>query len=463
MDDSDSTPTRRDVRRAPPAVAGCRWDIVGLIALGFLTLAFQAGYIFLPTAAVLRPDGFDTVAHFAYFRWISQHPARPFAFRGSYAWVHVPFFYQWNAFVTDLVCRSGAETCANLGLKVAWFLQAVLRMGALAVLLATYRRLFRSANVAIAALVLCATSPRVFFATCIWNQDDYVFFFAVVMMYVTVASIRDGVTTRRLVTAALAAALGLHFKLTTALPTAAMLFTVLLLPARRASVACKAAVFGLVVAASVALNWTLLTTPEGRAHMTWTPSSLYESDRRNSQNLLGAYLTVNVGPLLHPEPAYVPVAPGDWTGRNSTATLAFLNLFELHGHFQGPPRTWLNLFCVWTGAPLLALVLWRAGRALLGLLHPATLALDEVYCATLVALSFAALFWFSLGLPFGWSTHPEYVLAGYPAAGALLFRQGLGGRSPAFVRSFAVLVTLHVTANLALLVHTAHYKIALSL
>ena len=87
---------------------------------------------------------------------------------------------------------------------MAWFLQAILRVGTLTVLLATFRRLFASPRAVSLAFALCALSPHVFFTTCIWNQDDYVFFFASLCMYAAVSAAVGGLTTGQIILAAAA-------------------------------------------------------------------------------------------------------------------------------------------------------------------------------------------------------------------------------------------------------------------
>lgn len=453
------------------------------LVLAVLTLGFAAAYIFLPPASVLRPDGFDVPAHFRYYLYVHARPDKALAFRSSYTWVHFPAFYRLNSAVADFTCRllqgfCGAEA-ARLqseypmwarggllrleGVRVAWFLQAILRVGALAVLLAILRRVFASGWAVSLALALAALSPRVFFTACIWNQDEYVFFFAMLCMYAAVAAAQTGLDASRILVAALAVGLGFHFKLTILIPAAAMLASFLLLRPALASRPRKAAAVAIVGLLVVAVNFELFTTQEGRDRLTWHRTSQYWKDRHNADDLAGAYLTLNPGPFLRPAPVYVPVSPSDWTGRNSAATSMVLNLFELHEHFQGPPRTWLNLLCVWSGLPLLGVVLWRMARTASAFARRRSVALPDLYSTMLIAASGAALAYMSLGFPFGWSPHVEYVIAAYPAAAILLVRQMESLRPSRLRGALYAITAVHLTANLAMVVHAARYKIAINL
>jgi hypothetical protein len=140
-----------------------------------------------------------------------------------------------------------------------------------------------------------------------------------------------------------------------------------------------------------------------------------------------------------------------------------LYLFELYDNFQGPPRTWLNLLCAWSGIPLLAVTLWRMAQIVAELCRRRAVALEEVYCASLILLSAAALIYMSLRFPFGWTVHPEYVLAAYPAAAVLVFRQLLATRRTWTAVSLYTITAVHLTANLAMIFHASYYKIALTL
>src|SRR5262249_36508407 len=298
---------------------------------------------------------------------------------------------------------------------------------------------------------LCATSPRVFFAPSIWNQDEWVFLFAALCMYVTVALLQDGFGWTRLVVAALAAAVGFAFKQTIVIPIAAMLLVLLLRPQGRAAFATRAAAVGLVVVAVITVNWRLFTTADGLARIGWTTTAPLPRYVLNSQKLVEEYFTVSPGPLLHPEPIY-RLAESPY-GANSLVTCAYLYLFELYEYFQGPPRTWLSLVCVWAGTPRVLVVLWRAAGAVRGLGRASSTAtLADFYCATLVILSAAGLLYFSLGLPLGWTGHPEYILAAYPAAAILVLRAllALTDRLLPF-HLLGGIVILHVAANIAMI------------
>jgi 4-amino-4-deoxy-L-arabinose transferase-like glycosyltransferase len=349
------------------------------------------------------------------------------------------------------------------GVRVAWFLQAVLHVGALSIFLLTLRRVFASGWAVGLAFALAALAPRVFFTTCIWNQDEYVFFFATFCTYAAVAAAAAGLDAYRILLAAVAVALGFAVKLTISIPAAAMLGFFMLLPEERAPRVRKVAVVALVALLVFVVNFQLFTTPEGRERLTWHRMSQYWKDRHNGDDIVGAYLTLNPGPFLRPEPIYVPQSPSDWTGRNSFTTSMVLHLFELNAHFQGPPRNWLNLLCVWTGLPLLGVVLWRMARTAVDFARRRIVASADVYCATLVFLSGAALLYMSLRFPFGWSPHVEYVIAAYPAAAILLVRQIWATDSPPVRAALTATSVAHVAANLAMIVHAADYKIALSM
>ncbi len=429
--------------------------------LAVATIAFQAAYVFLPGAAVIRDDGYDTLSHFHYFSYVHDHPGQGLSYRGSYTWVHFPTFYELNSAIANVVCRFASYAdCVTEGVKIAWFLQAVWRLGALAILWATFRQIFGAGWVAALALALTTLSPRVFFSTCIWNQEEFVFFFAVLCMYFTVAVLQRGLTWSRQIGLAVAVAAGFHFKQTIVIPAAAALFALLLLPRPRASWGRKLATIGLVAMLVIAGNWSLFFTPGGRDRIMWHLTTQYPRARRNSQDLLKAYLTVDPGPLLHPEPIYVPLSEKNMAGTNSTTTGMILYTFELFDHFQGPPRIWLNLVCSWSGIVLLVVVAWRIVRVTITWWRRRG-PLTEVYCAVLLGCSFVAMTYISLGFPYGWAPHPEYVLAAYPAAVVLIIRHLQDLDSKAVRVALWSVVTVHLAANALMVLHAAYYKTAL--
>jgi 4-amino-4-deoxy-L-arabinose transferase-like glycosyltransferase len=426
-----------------------------------LTLGFQAAYVYGPEAGVLRKDGYDVMAHLAYFRFVRQGLQPALAFRDSYVWIHFPAFYQWNSLFADLVCGRGGglSPCMWDGVRLAWFFQAVLRVAALGLLFLTFRRLCARPWVAAAALALAATTPRMFFTTCIWNQDEYVFFFAVVCMYLTVAAVQSGLSWPRVLAMGLAVGLGFAFKLTILIAAMPMCLTLLLLPRAQATPVRKLAALGWIALCVVAINWELLTTRDGLERVFWTGKTQYAHRKRNSQDLVGTFLTVDPRPWLRPDPIYVRNI-FNALGQDSFTTAAYLYVFVVYDHFQGPRRNWLNLLCVWTGTPLFVAILVRMTRTGVGLVTSRGPPLEEVHATALVALSALGIVYMSLGFPWGWVAHPEYVIAAYPAAALLALRQIEDVRRPRLRTGLWVVAMLHLAANVAMLVHTGLFKIA---
>jgi 4-amino-4-deoxy-L-arabinose transferase-like glycosyltransferase len=454
-------------------VSGRRVPIAVLVVLVLLAGGFQAAYVLVPGADVRRLDGYDGDSHYAYLEWVRTHPDAPLAFRGSwgtyrnvpvfwpYSWVHFPVFYQWNAAVIDAVCGLGGADCERRGLAAAWLLQAVLRAATLCMLLAFFRRLLPSPGMAAFGLALAATEPRVFFAVSLWNQDEYVFFFATACLLLAVGAAQEGLAWWRIVAAGLAAALGVLFKVTMAVPLLAVLVATVFLPSDRAAARRKAAAIVVAALLMAALNHRMVTTADGRARLGWGPSAWFPQVLNNSEAPARAYLTLDPGPFVRPEPIFAAterrLSADEPASRHSCTTATYLYLFELYEWFQGPPRIWLNLLCVWTGTPLLGLALWRAGRTLAA---PRASPIEDVLCATLVVLSGAALVYISLGLPYGWTTHPEYVLAAYPAAVALALRQLAALRTrPLVFHTLVAVAALHLVADAAMLLRVARFKI----
>jgi len=426
-----------------------------------LTFAYQGVYVFQTDLVTKEnyPTEYDTDAHRYYFQYVYNRDGDPMEFRDSLAWNHFPAFYQWNA----LVARSlgGLLGVPNLHrrLQIAWFTQAVLQVGALGLCLLAFRLLFRRPAATIAAFLMVATAARVFVTGTTWSQDIYIFFFSAVTFYVVVKAVRHRLTPALAAVGALAAAFGLLVKITMLIPLAAMLIAFACLPRRRASPRGIAAAILFTLAAAAAVNWQFIGTEAGRRKLLWLRHGARQYYRSfdielNADDIVRSYLKPDWSVLLRPR----QVTAHATLEAESTSTATYVYLFELFDHFQGPPRTWLNMACLWSGTAVAALALARMVRTAFSALRCGRAKPLDLYFGVLVAASMAALIALSLSHPRGWAIRPEHATIAYPAAAALALRELLW-LPHRLRRIMCAAVVFHIVANIAMLSHVAAFKL----